>query len=427
MKTRNIILVLAAVLAIVLAAEFVFAQSNAPFGGGGGLSNLGSQLQGLPSRTFDMFNNFVTNGYHSYPKAFDFTVFFLLFFAITLIGIRKWMGDKENDRTSIGLALVLGLTFAFAIVFATEFTLLHLAPFAKGFIFLILVLVVYAMLLKVGMENHKVAAFLLACLITFIMFWAFGAFTDEGWGSMSIGEQISSIFRGSGGSGDGDDDEGTGGSLDELYEDGDDGTGSDGDPIGHLEGTTCSELLEPSLFNHLYNIIDEVENLIDGKREIEDEATHLTQVLAQCKTEHEQDPTNPSKERNYHTALQNYHVFFGNGYFSVADYREARDEFAVWGTIRNDPTEPLRLYYAMLLDRYYYDFEYIKANVGGNEFSLKKRRIEILASFRDDEIREAQDSKTNSALRIYENILLNLPGYKPPIQPYLPDGGFRTT
>jgi len=204
---------MSAAISFLLGLPLAFAQSS--------LSRLGSSMSNLPGRTLEWFNTFVTSGYQSYPKAIDFTVFFFLFFAATLIGLRKWMGEKENARTTTGLALVLSLAFSFALVFATKFTLLKLAPFAKGFIFLILVLLVYAMLLKAGMEKHKIAAFLLALLFTFLMFWLFGALTDDQFGSLSFSQQIGSLFAGEGGSssgGSGGDNGGTGGALAGSYE-----------------------------------------------------------------------------------------------------------------------------------------------------------------------------------------------------------------
>ena len=122
----------------------------------------------LISNLFDNVNSFLSSGYEQYQVVIDFIVLFSFFTAASLIGLKKWYG--EANRQIVVLAATFGAMMTLALIFGANFSILYLMPFAKGFLFFVLTIIIYLLLLKMGMENHKFMAFLLAALLTFAFF-----------------------------------------------------------------------------------------------------------------------------------------------------------------------------------------------------------------------------------------------------------------
>ncbi|MBN1157050.1 hypothetical protein JXA85_05505 [Candidatus Woesearchaeota archaeon] len=156
------------------------------------------------STAFQRLNNFFQGGYYSYQKVVDFAILFLLLSTASLIGLKKWMGEQNRQVTA--LAFIVGFMMALTLVLSTDFTLAGLFPFAKGFLFLIGVIIVYSLLRQAGMDKHPILAFILAVIIVFLFFYLAGWVTNTGastggiggFRTQSPGKQLSSLFKSTG-------------------------------------------------------------------------------------------------------------------------------------------------------------------------------------------------------------------------------------
>ncbi|MFH1850318.1 MAG: hypothetical protein ABH879_09155 [archaeon] len=125
----------------------------------------------------DIVRDFISTGYDSYYQLVDFVLFFILFTVVFMLGLNKVFG--EQNRQVKTLAVVLALIVSFALV-KSGITLKILAPYARFLLFVVMVLVLYALLLKFGMENHKIMAIIIAVLLTLLAFYVANSLFKEG-------------------------------------------------------------------------------------------------------------------------------------------------------------------------------------------------------------------------------------------------------
>ena len=123
----------------------------------------------------DDMQSFASGSYSENNKAIDFILFFILFTSVCYIGLKQAMGDKEGIGGAVkALSAALGTALTLALISFTEFSLFIFYPFAKGLIFFLFVLLVFFVLTKIGMEKHKVWAFIIALILALVIF-NFGA------------------------------------------------------------------------------------------------------------------------------------------------------------------------------------------------------------------------------------------------------------
>ncbi len=124
-------------------------------------------------------------------NALDFVLFFILFTVVFLIGLRIAFAEhKEVGRQLTVFALTAGLMSSIALVYGLGMSIIRLRFLALGLLYFILVILVYALLLRVGLENHKIIAFILAVIITLLFFLLGAAMLGDG---LDLG-----FFRGGG-------------------------------------------------------------------------------------------------------------------------------------------------------------------------------------------------------------------------------------
>lgn len=134
----------------------------------------------LENILYDLNSFFSNNQYQSYAKIIDFAIFFIMFTAACYMGLHKWAGDKTPHGAVVGVAVSLGLAMAIPLVLYTNVSVALLFPFAKAFLFMIIVWLIWNVLVKAGMSKWR--AFLLALLLTFLMFLLAGYLLSDGTG-----------------------------------------------------------------------------------------------------------------------------------------------------------------------------------------------------------------------------------------------------
>ncbi|NQV08460.1 hypothetical protein HQ529_01260 [Candidatus Woesearchaeota archaeon] len=121
--------------------------------------------------------------YDEYYQIIDFGIFLILFIAISTISLGKAFAGEEwkDSRNAIkALAIIIGIAMAIAALKA-GLSVTFFIPFVVNTIFFVCILVVYFVLLRMGMDKHKILAFLLAILITYLLFnFIGGAFESRG-------------------------------------------------------------------------------------------------------------------------------------------------------------------------------------------------------------------------------------------------------
>jgi hypothetical protein len=110
--------------------------------------------------------------YENQRKIVDFILFFILFFSLSLLGLKQ--AFKEGGNAANALAFAIGALLSLALVAFTKVTLGVLFPFAKNILFFIVFLLVYLLLLKLIGDKRKILALILAIAITWFAFsiWA---------------------------------------------------------------------------------------------------------------------------------------------------------------------------------------------------------------------------------------------------------------
>ena len=170
---KFVLLALIAIALLLASTPFVYAAEPG--------SAVGQSLDKIWDKTKDITENF----YEKSPKTVDFILLFMLFTVSFLIGLKNvYQGKDGIGRQIVVLAAVLGAICSIALVFGMGFSIVKLKYIALGLLFFIIVFVVYSMLLKIGMENHKFLAFILALLIVAGLFFLGSALLGtekEGW------------------------------------------------------------------------------------------------------------------------------------------------------------------------------------------------------------------------------------------------------
>lgn len=122
---------------------------------------------------------FQNQEYLQHSKTIDFSLFFVMFFALTYIGLSKVWGEgfaKPGGAKGaiVGLSIALSLSLAFALVTQTQFSLTTIFPMAKAIFFLIITFLLGGLIIhsKVFGEGKmgKFIAILIALIGTYLIF-----------------------------------------------------------------------------------------------------------------------------------------------------------------------------------------------------------------------------------------------------------------
>jgi outer membrane protein OmpA-like peptidoglycan-associated protein len=124
-------------------------------------------------------DSFFANGeYREHSKMIDFGLFFVIFFALCYISLTSIWGKGfgkpgEAKGSIVALSIALALTFAFAIISQTTFSITTLFPLAKAIFFLVVFILLYGMIVKTEIFGKhwggKAAAFILAAILTYLL------------------------------------------------------------------------------------------------------------------------------------------------------------------------------------------------------------------------------------------------------------------
>ena len=120
---------------------------------------------------FDRVNEFFESGWQRYDALLSFFSIFILLFSASYAGLKKaFVGDdKTRSRPAIGIALAFAGISAAGIVSVFGFRIEKYGHIFIWFLLIILVFIIYALLLKLGLEKHKLLAFLIALIIVAIL------------------------------------------------------------------------------------------------------------------------------------------------------------------------------------------------------------------------------------------------------------------
>ncbi len=124
-----------------------------------------SKLKAGWNSVVDKFGD-VEGFYDRNTQLVDFFVFFIIFFSLVYLGIGKFF---EHAPAAKALAFAFGAILAFAGVKA-GLTAQFFIPFVKNLMFFLILGVVYLVLINTGMQNQKIWAFIIALVVTFIIY-----------------------------------------------------------------------------------------------------------------------------------------------------------------------------------------------------------------------------------------------------------------
>jgi len=144
----------------------------------------------------DPIEDFFSGGWQNYEKTVAFVVFFFLFFSAFLIGAKKAFAG-ELTRSHKVFAFVAAFLSSMIIVTTMRFDWVNLKYVGWFLLFVLVLFLIHSLLLKMGMENHKFWAFLLALLITALLFGLIWYLMQEGRPLDGFG-RISNVFSGFG-------------------------------------------------------------------------------------------------------------------------------------------------------------------------------------------------------------------------------------
>ena len=136
---------------------------------------------------FKSIESFFTGGWKAYEKALAFFLVFFLFFSSFLIGAKKAFG--EISKPVILFCFAAAAISGGILVVTNKFTLVQFGYVAFGLLFLMVTSAFYAMLMKLGLENHKFAAFFIAFFITSTIFLVGYLLSQKG-GPLSFGGDV---------------------------------------------------------------------------------------------------------------------------------------------------------------------------------------------------------------------------------------------
>ena len=152
---------------------------------------------------FKSIENFFASGWKNYEKALAFFLVFFLFFSSFLIGAKKAFG--EISKPVIVFCFAAAAISGGILIVTNKFTLVQFGYVAFGLLFLMVTSAFYAMLMKVGLENHKFAAFFIAFFITGTIFFVGYLLSQKG-GPLQFGgdlfgwlNDVTASFKGKGG------------------------------------------------------------------------------------------------------------------------------------------------------------------------------------------------------------------------------------
>ncbi len=111
-------------------------------------------------------------------KTIDFFMFFILFSSIAIVGLRGW-GGAESTNSVKAIAVTFGAMLSLALVWKTKLSIVTLYPFAMSFLVLAVFILFYKTLIKLGLEQHKVMAIVIAFVLV-----GFFVYTFVGWESV---------------------------------------------------------------------------------------------------------------------------------------------------------------------------------------------------------------------------------------------------
>jgi hypothetical protein len=113
---------------------------------------------------FDSIEDFLDDGWKDSQKIVTFVVLFFLFFSAYLMGMKK--AFKDVTRAHIVFAFTAAFLSAFIITTTIEINVEILKWVGIALLAIILLFGIFVALIKMGMEKHKILAFLLALLLT---------------------------------------------------------------------------------------------------------------------------------------------------------------------------------------------------------------------------------------------------------------------
>jgi rubrerythrin len=146
------LLLLFALIAVLLVSDMAFAADI-----GDGLRNVGGRIGGF-------FNDYASS---EGPTFIDFAIFAIIFFTMCWVGFSAVF--KEAKAANIALSISLGLALSLALVYGGKFTVKKLLPFAAIFLFLLLMIGIYALLKKFIFTKDTTASKIFSALFAIIV------------------------------------------------------------------------------------------------------------------------------------------------------------------------------------------------------------------------------------------------------------------
>jgi hypothetical protein len=169
-KKLNILLLLILLVSLVSCASRT-GQRVAPFDPGAAGGGFRAGLSSIES--------FFRGGWQNYERTTAFIIFFFLFYSAFLIGAKKAFAG-ELTRAHKVFAFVAALLSASVIATTMRFDWVNLEYVAWFLIAVLTIFLIHTLLLKLGLENKKFLAFLLALLIAALLLWLLWYFMSEG-------------------------------------------------------------------------------------------------------------------------------------------------------------------------------------------------------------------------------------------------------
>ncbi len=186
MKKKIIIILLLILLASLVSCASRTGQRVAPFDPGAAGGGFRAGLSSIES--------FFSGGWQNYEKTTAFLIFFFLFYSAFLIGGKKAFAG-ELTRAHKVFAFVAALLSASLIATTMRFDWVNLEYVAWFLIGVLTIFLIHTLLLKLGLENKKFLAFILALLIATLLLWLIWYFMSEGRALERVG-RVSNWFSG---------------------------------------------------------------------------------------------------------------------------------------------------------------------------------------------------------------------------------------
>jgi len=135
------------------------------------VSALNNPLTGA-AITFSGIGTSISSTLNSYassdaPGFIDFLIFSVIFFALCWVGFSNVFKDAQN--ANIALSVALGFALSIALVYGGKFTIKKLLPFAGVILFLVAVVLIYALLKKFVFTGTGVASTIFAVVVALLI------------------------------------------------------------------------------------------------------------------------------------------------------------------------------------------------------------------------------------------------------------------